>query len=212
MLTISTLARRFGLSRSALLHYDRIDLLKPSGRSAKDHRRYGEADAARLEAICTYRKAGLSLEAIRILLSDSGRLTAILRDRLATLEAEMANLRGQQRLVAGLLREPGLLEGLQAMDKAAWVALLQASGFTEADMDRWHAAFERTAPDRHQRFLTFLGIPPEEISGIRSQAEALGHPSAPVDETGTASRPEAPTPRAERVGVRSGGPHVRRRT
>ncbi|MFN7957231.1 MAG: MerR family transcriptional regulator [Holophagaceae bacterium] len=192
MLTISALARRFGLSRSALLHYDRIGLLRPSGRSAKDHRRYSEADAARLEAICTYRRAGLPLEAIGTLLSDSGRLTAILRERLVALEGEMATLRGQQRLVAGLLREPDLLEGLQAMDKATWVALLRASGFTEADMDRWHEAFERTAPDRHQRFLAFLGIPPGEISGIRNRAAASGHPSAPGGGSGSGDPPNSP--------------------
>jgi DNA-binding transcriptional MerR regulator len=191
MLTISALARRFGLSRSALLHYDRIGLLQPSGRSAKDHRRYSESDASRLEAICTYRRAGLPLEAIRALLSDSGQLTVILRDRLAALEGEMATLRGQQRLVAGLLREPRLLEGLQAMDKAAWVALLQASGFTEADMDRWHETFERTAPDRHQRFLAFLGIPPEEISVIRDRSAPSGHPSAREDGTGSGDPPSS---------------------
>ena len=192
MLTISALARRFGLSRSALLHYDRLGLLKPSGRSAKDHRRYSEGDAARLEAICTYRRAGVPLEQIRGLLADPGRLTAVLWRRLADVEEEMEALRGQQRLIVGLLREPDLLEGLQAMDKATWVALLRASGFTDADMDRWHETFERTAPDRHQRFLAFLGIPPEEISGIRSQGGSSGHPTVPVDGTGTEDRPSSP--------------------
>jgi DNA-binding transcriptional MerR regulator len=191
MLTISALARRFGLSRSALLHYDRIGLLKP-GRSAKDHRRYGEADAARLEAICTYRRAGVPLEEIRALLADPGQLTAVLQQRLADLDQEMAALRGQQRLVVGLLREPDLLEGLQAMDKATWVALLRASGFTDADMDRWHEAFERTAPDRHQCFLAFLGISPEEISGIRDRSAPSGHPSAPGDGSGSASPTSSP--------------------
>jgi len=179
MLTISALARRFGLSRSALLHYDRIGLLEPSGRSTKDHRRYSEADASRLEAICTYRRAGIPLEVIRTLLKDSGQLTTVMKRRLEELDREMATLRGQQRLVLGLLRDPGLLEGLQAMDKATWVALLRASGFTDADMDRWHETFERTAPDRHQRFLAFLGIPPEEISGIRDRYSA-SLPSSPA--------------------------------
>lgn len=192
MLTISALARRFGLSRSALLHYDRIGLLKPSGRSAKDHRRYSDADASRLEAICTYRRAGIPLEAIRVLLADSGQLSAVLQRRLEELDQEMATLRGQQRLVVGLLREPDLLEGLQAMDKATWVALLRASGFTDADMDRWHETFERTAPDRHQRFLAFLGIPPEEISGIRDRSAPSGHPTALVGGTGSASPPSSP--------------------
>jgi DNA-binding transcriptional MerR regulator len=192
MLTISALARRFGLSRSALLHYDRLGLLKPSGRSAKDHRRYGEEDAARLEAICTYRRAGVPLEEIRTLLADPSQLTTVLQQRLVDLDQEMAALRGQQHLVVGLLREPDRLEGLQAMDKASWVALLRASGFTDADMDRWHEIFERTAPDRHQRFLAFLGIPPEEISGIRGRSAPSAHPSAPEGGSGSASPPSSP--------------------
>ena len=55
-LTISALARRFGLSRSALLHYDRIGLLSPSGRSLAGYRCYSEADADRLRAIQTFRR------------------------------------------------------------------------------------------------------------------------------------------------------------
>ena len=43
-------------------------------------------------------------------------------------------------------------------------------GFTEEDMRRWHRDFERLEPRRHQRFLAFLGIPPEEIRKIRSWA------------------------------------------
>jgi MerR family transcriptional regulator, thiopeptide resistance regulator len=54
------------------------------------------------------------------------------------------------------------------MDKATWVSLLRASGFTEADMDRWHMAFEATDPQRHQRFLAFLGLSEEEVSRIRA--------------------------------------------
>lgn len=195
MLTISALARRFGLSRSALLHYDRIGLLRPSGRSVSGHRRYSEADASRLEVICTYRRAGVPLEAIAALLAHPDQLATTLQAHLADLDRQMADLRARQRVTVGLLRNPDLLEGLQAMDKATWVALLQASGFTDADMDRWHGTFERTAPDRHQRFLAFLGLSPEEITGIRAQASASGHPSAPADGTGSASPPNSPAER-----------------
>ena len=71
-LTISALARRFGLSRSALLHYDRIGLLSPSGRSLAGYRCYSEADADRLRAIQTFRQAGVPLAGIRALLDDDG--------------------------------------------------------------------------------------------------------------------------------------------
>jgi hypothetical protein len=58
------------------------------------------------------------------------------------------------------------------MDKATWTSLLAASGFSEADMVRWHEAFERTAPDRHRRFLEFLGLEPLEVAAIRRRSRA----------------------------------------
>ena len=65
---ISELARRFGLSRSTLLYYDRLGLLRPSGRSQADYRQYSEDDLSRLERICFFRQAGLSLAEIARLL------------------------------------------------------------------------------------------------------------------------------------------------
>lgn len=177
MPTISALARRFHLSRSTLLYYDRIGLLRPGGRSLKAYRQYGEAEVARLEQICLYRRAGVSLAEIGKLLDGPERaMTAILERRLLALEQGIQDLRDQQRLIVGLLQNPGLLEGLQAMDKATWVSLLRASGFTEADMDRWHIAFEAADPERHQRFLAFLGLSPEEVSEIRAWSALGGGP------------------------------------
>jgi DNA-binding transcriptional MerR regulator len=169
MPTISVLARRFHLSRSTLLYYDRIGLLRPRGRTLKDYRHYGEAEVARLEQICLYRRAGLSLAGIRKLLDGpESASTPILERRLQDLEGEIRQLQDQQRLIIELLQNPGLLDGLQAMDKATWVALLRASGFSEADMDRWHIAFESTDPGRHQRFLAFLGLSEEEVARIQA--------------------------------------------
>ena len=53
------------------------------------------------------------------------------------------------------------------MKKQTFVAVLQAAGFTEDDMRRLHANFERLAPEDHQRFLEFLEIPEEELRAIR---------------------------------------------
>ena len=53
MYTIGKLAKKFDLSRSTLLYYDSIGLLKPSSRTESEYRQYSEDDAARLEQICT---------------------------------------------------------------------------------------------------------------------------------------------------------------
>ena len=66
MITVGRLAKRFGLSRSTLLYYDSIGLLRPTGRSAKGYRLYSEDDAARLEKICLYRQTGLSLDEVLV--------------------------------------------------------------------------------------------------------------------------------------------------
>ncbi len=94
-------------------------------------------------------------------------MTTILERRLYALERDIQGLRDQQRLIVGLLQNPDLFDGLEAMDKATWVSLLRASGFTELDMDRWHIAFEAADPERHQRFLAFLGLSGEEVARIR---------------------------------------------
>ena len=53
------------------------------------------------------------------------------------------------------------------MTKEKWTSIMKASGFSEADMHRWHVEFERSAPDDHQQFLEFLHIPTEEVHSIR---------------------------------------------
>lgn len=183
MYTVGRLAKRFGLSRSTLLYYDKIGLLCPSGHTPGEYRRYSEYDARRLQRICMFRDAGLSLSDISRALSatnttpptgDSHSLAAILEARLVELHHEIALLRNQQTIITGLL-------GLDTPDthtpvtKELWTALLAKAGFTENDMLRWHAQFEHTAPEKHAQFLQLLGIAESEIAVIRSRAAASLH-------------------------------------
>ncbi len=168
MVTVGVLARAHRLARSTLLYYDQIGLLRPATRSLNGYRRYGPDEERRLALICTYRRAGLSLEAIRRALDGSSEgLAAVLEERLSDLDEDIERLRDQQRLIAGLLQRPDLLHRERVLDKRTWVELLAASGMSEADMERWHDEFERTAPEKHQRFLELLGLPRSEIAAIR---------------------------------------------
>ena len=72
MYTIGNLVKEFQLSRSTLLYYDKIGLLKPSQRTESDYRLYSEQDFNRMSKIAMYKKAGLSLEAIAEWLRDYG--------------------------------------------------------------------------------------------------------------------------------------------
>jgi DNA-binding transcriptional MerR regulator len=57
-------ARLAGVTVRALHHYDRLGLLKPSGRSATGYRLYRDSDLARLEQIVVLKFLGLPLKEI----------------------------------------------------------------------------------------------------------------------------------------------------
>lgn len=165
---ISTLARRFGLSRSTLLYYDRIGLLRPSGRSPANYRIYGAADQRRLAQICTLRRTGMSLGQIAgVLTASDHKIARALKRRLEALNREIQVLRAQQQVIVELLQDKSLLAGTRVMDKRRWVALLRGAGLDDAAMWQWHVAFERMSPEAHQDFLEALGIGADEIAQIR---------------------------------------------
>lgn len=170
MYTISVLAREFGLSRSALLYYDRIGLLKPSGRSAKAYRHYSADDRLRLERICLLRAAGLPLERIGAMLERPAATPAevALATHLHELSLQIQSLRAQQArvvrlMLAGLHRSPG-----GPIDRESLVAMLHEAGLNDDDLKSLHAQFEHTNPAEHANFLRGLGMSDGEIKGLQS--------------------------------------------
>ncbi len=164
METISRLARRFGLSRSTLLYYDRIGLLRAPARSGAGYRRYGAEAAQRLELICLYRSAGVPLAEVRRILDGPREgVAAALERRLVALQADLAKLRAQQDVIVRVLQRPDLTRRYRGLDRAGWTALLRAVGLDEPAMLRWHAEFERLAPEAHQDFLESIRIAPADI-------------------------------------------------
>lgn len=166
--TVSRLARRFHLSRSALLYYDRLNLLRPSGRTLAGYRTYTESDAQRLERICAFRHAGLALKDIQaILASHRQPPVALLEKRLREIGGEILELRTKQNLLAGMLRRLASDRNFARVDKAMWTGMLRAAGMNDRAMGRWHAEFERRAPEAHQEFLLSLGLAEKEVQQIR---------------------------------------------
>ncbi len=165
---ITELGRQFDLCRSTLLHYDRIGLLSPSSRQDNGYRVYTESDRERLDRICVYRDAGLSLEEItRLLDSPDSQHRTILEDRLQQQREEIRRLQARQRELSRLVQGVVGTAPTTTMDKETWVNILRSSGMDEADMRRWHAEFEQQAPEAHHEFLLSIGIPEREALVIR---------------------------------------------
>jgi len=179
MLTIGQMCKRFGLSRSTLIYYDKHGVLAPSVRSDANYRYYNDADIQRMEQIQLYKDAGLPLEEIKILLTESTvPSTQLLEQHLANLNNRINQLRVQQQQLLQLLGNPTLRKQSRAMGKAQWVNILSASGMSEQDMRQWHVEFERSLPEAHHDFLESLGISKEEIASIRLNAQTHWRSSA----------------------------------
>ncbi len=69
---IGEFAKKSGVTVKTLLHYDKIDLLKPSSKTESGYRIYCEEDFLKLQQITTLKFIGLSLGEIKTILNESG--------------------------------------------------------------------------------------------------------------------------------------------
>ena len=173
MYTIGKLAKLFGLARSTLIYYDKIDLLKPSKRSESNYRLYTEKDKNRLSLIRSYSETGLSLENVKkIVETGKGSVAKILENQLEEINQRISKLRVQQQIIVQILKKNSKLKRIRSMNKGQWVSLLRLAGLDEAGMTKWHVEFEKMAPEAHQDFLESLNISKREIKEIRALSES----------------------------------------
>jgi MerR family copper efflux transcriptional regulator len=100
-LSIGALARRFGLEPHVLRHWESVGLLTPA-RDGAGRRRYGGDDVVRVGVVLCGKEAGLSLEAIRLMVvSEAGRRRAVLRREAAELRARIAAARAALEMLEG---------------------------------------------------------------------------------------------------------------
>jgi DNA-binding transcriptional MerR regulator len=83
---IREFAAMAGVTVRALHHYDRLGLLKPSGRSASGYRLYGDCDLVRLEQIVVLKFLGLPLKQIGRLLRREPNIQGVLRSQRRVLD------------------------------------------------------------------------------------------------------------------------------
>jgi DNA-binding transcriptional MerR regulator/ubiquinone/menaquinone biosynthesis C-methylase UbiE len=177
METIGKLARRLGLGRSTLMHYERLGLLSPSERSEGGYRLYGEEDLRRLERIRIFREAGIPLETIRELLDRPAPegLDRALEEQLRRLNEEQRRVRRRQARVCSLLAREARGD---APSPQGWADLFARAGLSREDAALWHRELERSYPELHHQILAALGYSESEIimrrkGGIPMDASSL---------------------------------------
>jgi DNA-binding transcriptional MerR regulator len=111
-LTVSGLAARVGVSRDAVRYYERLGLMPRPARSAAGYRRYDHSAVQRLRFVKGAQRVGLRLREIAELLEvvdrgqcPCGHSEALLRQRLAEVDAELARLRALRGELARLLTQ-----------------------------------------------------------------------------------------------------------
>lgn len=169
MLTVTKLAKACGISRAAVLYYEREGLLMPKLRSENGYRWYSEKELKRLKDILRFRSFGIPVADINNLIEhdDTETQSEILKTQFNKLEQCISEFRKQQSAIVALLQQPELLEK-NMVTKERWVEIMKASGFSADDMLKWHQNFEKMEPEEHQLFLESLRIDEEEIRRIRS--------------------------------------------
>lgn len=167
MMTVGRMAKQFGLSRTALLYYDNIGLLSPSGRGENGYRLYSEADVERMKQIMSLRDAGIPLNEIaRYLDAPESDISSILLKRLNEMNHEIEAIKNQQEIIVKLLGNADLQEK-RINNIAAWMKILHDAGVENDTAMQWHRYFEKQSPQQHHNLLQALGFTEEEVEAYR---------------------------------------------
>lgn len=167
MYRIGDLVKKFNISRSTILYYDRIGLLKPTVREHNNYRLYDQQEVTKLGKIVRYRESGISLKDIQKLLEvETNGRTGILVERLDKIQKEIKNLKNQEKLVLDVLKEEVIVGKSTFPTSKIWTEMLIKLGYEEKDWLNWHREFELDSPQKHYKFLRSLNMKDEEINDL----------------------------------------------
>jgi DNA-binding transcriptional MerR regulator len=103
---IGRLSELSGVPIKTIRFYSDAGILPPSGRTDSRHRRYTDADLARLQLVRSLRELEVDLDTIRALLDGRGDISELLDAHAATLETRIRSLRRQLAVVRAAAASP----------------------------------------------------------------------------------------------------------
>lgn len=168
MLTVGKTAKMFGISRTALLYYERIGLIVPEKKADNGYRLYSERDIDKLRIIMSLRDAGIALHDISKYLDNRvSDVSSLLLKRLDELNTQIQSIKDQQAVIVKLLDNHDLKS--KRINKDLWQVILQEAGVSHDTTLKWHLSFERQSLEQHKSFLRTLGFSDEEIAQFRKE-------------------------------------------
>ncbi|KXK58296.1 MerR family transcriptional regulator [Micromonospora rosaria] len=115
--SIGDVARRTGLSVSAIRFYSDTGIITPTGHTDAGHRRYDIRAVARLELVGTLRDLGASLDDIRQLLADQITLRDLATAHLVLVERHLSRFRARRAVLRTIVRLDSATEQVGLMQK-----------------------------------------------------------------------------------------------
>ncbi len=168
MLTVGAAAKKFGISRTTLLYYERIGLICPAKRAENGYRLYSDDDLGRLNAIMDLREAGIPLADIQKHIDyKETDVSSLLLKRLNELNSQIQTIKDQQAVIITLLSRGDLKT--KRLNRQMWKKILLEAGIDNATTIKWHQSFEKQSPLAHTALLRTLGFSDEEISRFREE-------------------------------------------
>lgn len=101
---IGEVAKQTGLNISNIRFYERKGLLEPEREGDGNYREYSDADIFRLKCILLYRKMGIFIDTIYLLLNHKADMNEVLIRQKKDLDEQIANLHGAKGLCDLLLQ------------------------------------------------------------------------------------------------------------
>jgi len=136
MYTIRDLCKVSKLSRSTILYYDSLGLLKPAERSESNYRLYSDESLEILRKICLYRDAGVSLK-------DIGWLIAVPENdekNIRILESTLFQLNNLERAVQK--KQSTVIDMMKAIrDKSSAEISDEQIDLNWEHVDKWISSF-----------------------------------------------------------------------
>jgi DNA-binding transcriptional MerR regulator len=157
---IGRLAELSGVPIKTIRYYSDAGILPPSGRTDSRHRRYTDADLARLQLVRSLRELEVDLATIRALLDRRGDLGEVLAAHAVTLETRIRVLGRQLAVVraaaaspsADTVRRVHALSRLEAAERRGlldrfWDRAVEGVPIDAATAERFRAAGTPELPD-----------------------------------------------------------------